>query len=253
MEVDATGAPGPTLLKNPQQPPEGTPDYNVAPTKRAPVVLTRASREDPSTPPQRSLRLFTWGLVPSWSKDPRQGVRMINARAETAASSSAFGPALAARRALIPALGWYEWRRTSDASPRGRGMKQPFFFTRRDGATLAMAGLYEFWRDPAIADSADPLAWLATFTILTTAAEPALAPVHERQPLVLERDHWQRWLDPTMTDPAAVADLLVPALPGRFTAYAVGTAVNAQAGNGPDLVRPLAVTSDDPSDPVPYA
>lgn len=208
VDLDATAEPTRSIPVNPQHPPAGTPDSDLAPTKAAPVVLTRRGRGEPSdSDPVRQLRLLTWGLVPSWSKDCRGGVRMINARAETLTTKPAFSRALASRRALVPARGWFEWRVLDEVGPRGRPRKQPYFMERADQATLAMAGLYEFWRDPAI-DPADPLAWLTTFTIVTTAAEPALRAIHDRQPLVLERPDWARWLDPD-TPGGGVEDLLL--------------------------------------------
>lgn len=240
VEVVATAEPSRSVLVKPQDPPAGAPDYNVAPSKQAPVVLTRASRSDPEGPSSRQLRLLTWGLVPSWAKDVKIGMRFINARAETALESGPFARAALARRCLVPADGWYEWQ----ASPtvldaKGKPRKQPFFIHRGDAAPLAFAGLYEFWRDPAVLDREDPLAWLTTFTILTTAAEPGLDRIHDRQPLVLEPDNWAAWLDPALTDPAAVERMLRFERAGRFAAYPVSTAVNGSAGNGAHLLDAL--------------
>ena len=130
----------------------------MAPTKQAPVVLARAPREDREAAARRQLRLLTWGLVPSWSKDARSGARI--------AEKPAFARALAARRCLVPARGWYEWQASPTAvDPKGRPRKQPFFTARADGSSVAMAGLYEFWRDPVVTDADDPLAWLTTFAV----------------------------------------------------------------------------------------
>lgn len=237
---DRTDVPVRTLLRSPQVPPAGTPDHNMAPTKLAPVVLTRIPRDGPGGGPLRQLRLLTWGLVPSWSKDPGGAARMINARAESVGARRAFAPALAARRAIVPAGGWYEWQVSPSAhDAKGRPRKQPFFIHRRDAAPVAFAGLYEFWRDPAVADGDDPQAWLTTFTILTVAAEPGLDRIHDRQPLVLERDDWDRWLDPRITAPEAVADLLEGGRAGRFTAYPVSAAVSSNRSNGPHLLDPI--------------
>ncbi|MEI2779165.1 MAG: SOS response-associated peptidase [Tetrasphaera sp.] len=237
VDVDLHEEPARSLLKTPQHPPAGTPDWNMAPTKAAPVVLSRRERDTAEI--TRQLRLLSWGLVPSWAKGPGAGARMINARADTVATKPAFSKALAARRALIPAQGWYEWQASPTATDaKGKPRKQPFFIHRADGADLAMAGLYEFWRDKAIADSEDQQAWLVTFTILTTSAEPGLDRIHDRQPLVLERPDWARWLDPELTDPTAVADLLAYADPGRFVAYPVSRAVSSNRNNGPHLLDP---------------
>ncbi len=253
VDQDRTGEPARSILKNPQSPPAGTPDYNLAPSKQAPVVLTRpmtaqslsgSGRSDNPEPsktqdPQRQLRLLTWGLVPSWSKDVAIGARMINARAESVLEKGAFAKAALSRRCLVPALGWYEWQKSPVAKDaKGNPRKQPFFMHRADGHSVAFAGLYEFWRDSAIADPDDPEAWLTTFTIITTAAEPGLDRIHDRQPLVLEPADWSTWLDPTMTDRDEVAHLLAYAEPGRFEAHPVGRAVSSNRSNGPQLVEP---------------
>ncbi|WP_404381347.1 SOS response-associated peptidase [Knoellia locipacati] len=240
VDDDLTREPTRSVLVNPQTPPPGTPDHNMAPTKQAPVVLTRAPRGADDVPPTRQLRLLTWGLVPSWSKDPKAGVRMINARAESVLDKPAYAKAAARRRCLVPARGWYEWQASPTATDaKGKPLKQPFFTSRDDGASCAFAGLYEFWRDPAVADNDDPAAWLTTFTILTTEAEPGLDRIHDRQPLVLDPEQWVDWLDPELTDPGHVAQLLAPRPPGRFTAYPVSRAVSSNRSNGPQLLDPL--------------
>ncbi|MFZ1286776.1 MAG: SOS response-associated peptidase [Candidatus Phosphoribacter sp.] len=252
VELVATDGPSRSVLAHPQDPPAGTPDFNVAPSKQAPVVLTRAPRGQaraaevagqPAGPaPVRQLRLLTWGLVPSWAKDPKIGMRFINARAETVLDKGPFSRAAHSRRCLVPADGWFEWQ----ASPtvvdaRGKPRKQPFFIHREDGVPVAFAGLYEFWRDPNVADPDDPLAWLTTFTIVTTAADPGLDRIHDRQPLVLDPDDWSGWLDPAVTDPHRVSQWLGFARPGRFAAHPVSTAVNSSSGKGPGLIEPLPV------------
>ncbi len=238
LEQDATGEPSRSILAAPQTPPPGTPDYNMAPTKQAPVVLTRRPRtSEEHAPPVRQLRLVTWGLVPSWAKDTRTGQRMANARAESVLDKPSFARAAAARRCLVPAQGWYEWQASPTVKDaRGRARRQPFFTHRADRQVVAMAGLYEFWRDPAVEDGHDPGAWLTTFTIITTEAEPGLDRIHDRQPLVLEQHDWQAWLDPANTDLDEVRALLEFSEPGRFEAYPVSTAVNATRNNGEQLL-----------------
>jgi putative SOS response-associated peptidase YedK len=239
VDEDRTGEPTRSVLVSPQEPAPGRPDHNVAPTKQAPVVLARPPREDRDAPPVRQLRLLTWGLVPSWSKDVRGGARMINARVESVADKPSFARALATRRALVPARGWYEWQVSPTAlDAKGKPRKQPFFTSRVDGGSVAMAGLYEFWRDPAVAASEDPLAWLSTFTVITGPAEPGLDRIHDRQPLVIEPQDWSTWLDPG-TGAADVLGLLEPGPPGRFSAYPVSTAVSSNRSNGPHLLDPV--------------
>ena len=240
VDEDRTGEVARSILVTPQNPPAGQPDFNMAPTKQAPVVLTRAVRGDADAAPVRQLRLLTWGLVPSWSKEVKLGLRMTNARSESLLDTSSFARAAAARRCLVPADGWYEWQLSPTAvDGRGKPRKQPFFIQRSDGAPLAMAGLYEFWRDTSRAED-DPDAWLTTYAVITTAAEPGLDRIHDRQPLVLERGDWFDWLDPTQKELSVVKTHLEFSQPGRFDAYPVGTAVNSTRNNGELLLLPLA-------------
>jgi putative SOS response-associated peptidase YedK len=215
-------------------------NWNLAPTDSAAVVLQRPRREDRDGPAVRQLRVLTWGLVPSWAKDPSIGNRMINARSETLLDAGAYRKAAAARRCLVPADGWYEWQASPTATDaKGRPRKQPFFVHLADGHRLTFAGLYEFWRDKSRPDD-DPLAWRTTFTIITTQAEPGLDRIHDRMPLVLPRERWADWLDPSRTSPDDVRDLLAPVEPGRFVAYPVGRAVGDVRNTGPQLLEPAA-------------
>ena len=240
VDEDHTGEPVRSLLASPQVPPAGQPDFNVAPTKAAPVVLTRTPHGATDTEPARQLRLMTWGLVPSWAKDVKVGLRMTNARSESLLGKSSFARAAALRRCLVPADGWYEWQVSPTAvDAKGRPRKQPFFVRRSDGAPMAMAGLYEFWRDPSLAKD-HPGAWLTTYTIITTAAEPGLDRIHDRQPLVLERSDWHDWLSPTVNDLARVKVHLEFSGRGRFDAHPVSLAVNSSRNNGAQLLEPLA-------------
>ncbi len=220
------------------------PDWNVAPTKEVYAVLERPAKED--RPQVRQLRALRWGLVPSWAKDPAIGGRMINARMETVAEKPAFRRAFAARRCLLPADGYYEWYATRATSPGGKARKQPFFIRPRDGSVLAMAGLYEIWRDPDRADD-DPERFRWTCTVLTTAAEDALGHIHDRMPLMVPRERRDAWLDPSGGGAGDPRDLLVPAAPGELEAVAVSTLVSNVRNNGPELVRPLPL-EDVPDD-----
>lgn len=253
VEQDRTAEPARSVMARPQTPPPGTPDYNMAPTKQAPVVLSRVPRSSSEgakqdnkeryaegAPPVRQLRLLTWGLVPSWAKDTKVGMRMINARAESVLEKASFAKAAATRRCLVPAAGWYEWQKSPTVKDaKGKPRKQPFFTHRADGHPIAMAGLYEFWRDKSVKDNDDPDAWLTTFTIITTEAEPGLDRIHDRQPLILEPEDWATWLDPTMQDLDEVKRILSFHQPGRFEAYPISTAVNATGNNGAHLLDPV--------------
>lgn len=246
VDLDATAEPARSVLANPQTPSPGEPDYNMAPTKQAPVILMRSPRgqeersETEQVEPVRQLRLLTWGLVPSWSKDSKAGVRMINARSESVLTSRAYAPAARSRRCLVPARGWYEWQASPVAKDaKGKPRKQPFFVESGSAELIAFAGLYEFWRDQEVPDSTDPMAWLTTFTIITTAADPGLDRIHDRQPLVLDRGDWGTWLDPAVTDPDDITELLAFHAPGRFSAYPVSRAVSSNRSNGPQLIDPV--------------
>jgi putative SOS response-associated peptidase YedK len=232
------------------------PDYNVAPTKKIYAVMTRrppglagaeggngsggdgaaeaAARAAEDLAPVRQLRTVRWGLVPSWAKDPAIGSRMINARAETVASKPAYRRAFTKRRCLLPADGYYEWYKPGEDA---KAAKQPYFIHRADGAPLAFAGLYEFWRDQAHPDD-HPDAWLVTATIITTSAPDELGVIHERMPMVIPPGQWAEWLDPDLQDQAQLAHLLAPAVSSGLVTTRVSTKVNSVRNNGPELIEP---------------
>jgi putative SOS response-associated peptidase YedK len=238
------------------------PDWNVAPTKDVYAVLDRPVRDSGSPEPVRQLRVLRWGLVPSWAKSPEGAARLINARAETAHEKPSFRRALAARRCLIPADGYYEWltsadeRQLEEQGKKKRSRKQPYFVTPADGSVFAMAGLYEFWRDRTLPDD-HPRAWWATCSVITTAAETtdlagyegegprALADIHPRMPLMMRPDRWDDWLNPTTTDPDELHDLLTAPPPGLLRAFPIGTAVSNVQNNGPELVEELAAPEEE--------
>ncbi|WP_298324901.1 SOS response-associated peptidase [Haloactinopolyspora sp.] len=209
------------------------PDWNVAPSKQVYGVLTRRRRDEPDAQPQRRLRTLKWGLVPSWADDPAIGNRLINARVETAAQKPSFRRAFAKRRCLLPADGFYEWRGET------KGKKQPFFIHPRDGM-LAMAGLYEIWRDPSRPED-DPDAFLWSAVILTTDATDDVGQIHPRMPMLVDPGKWSDWLDPDHTDTDELTAMLSPATPGTLAAYPVSTEVNRVANNGPHLLDPVTL------------
>ncbi len=218
------------------------PRFNIAPTDPVAAVLTRTDRE--SGQDIRKLAPLRWGLVPSWSKDPKGGARMINARSETVADKPAFRKAFANRRCLLPADGYYEWYQLAAAPGSSKPRKQPFFISptaanpARVPGLMAMAGLYEFWRDDTLpADHPD--AWWSTCTIITTQATDALGHIHDRMPVQVRRDDWADWLDPRMTDPLGAHDLMHFPAEQEMTAWAVSTAVGKVGNEGRQLILPL--------------
>lgn len=235
------------------------PDWNVAPTKSVHAVLERPVKDAADRRPVRQLRAMRWGLVPSWAKSPEGAAKMINARAETVHEKPSFRRAFESRRCLLPADGYYEWvtgageRELEEKGRKKRSRKQPYFVTPADGSVMALAGLYEFWRDPTLPGD-HPQAWWVTCSVLTTEAEPepfatggdrdeagprSLAEIHPRMPLVLPPDRWDAWLDPARTDPAELRSLLAPPPAGLVRAYPVATAVSDVRNNGPELLTEL--------------
>jgi putative SOS response-associated peptidase YedK len=194
------------------------PRWNVAPT-----LAVLAVAESPSSG-QRRLGTFRWGLVPSWAKDPSAGSKMINARAETVAEKPAYRKALVKRRCIIPADAFYEWHD-----------KRPHAIARRDGEPLAFAGLWEVWRNPNDPDRSP----LRSCVIITTQANDALAPLHDRMPVVLPPEAWDAWLDPKNGDVEQLQAMLVPAPSEDFVSWPVRPLVNKPVNEGPELIEPL--------------
>jgi putative SOS response-associated peptidase YedK len=217
-------------------------DWNVAPTKPVYAVVERPPSQD-QPEPERQLRVVTWGLVPFWAKDRSVGNRMINARVETVAEKPAYRRAFERRRAILPADGYYEWYATSQLTKAGKPRKQPYFIRPRGGGVLAMAGLYEIWRDPTKADD-DPDRFLWTCTVITARAEDELGHIHDRMPLMLTPDKYEAWLDPRISDREQLLGLLQPAAPGLLEAYPVSTRVSNVRNNGPDLVEPIPLEDE---------
>ncbi|GAA0424612.1 SOS response-associated peptidase [Streptomyces luteireticuli] len=222
------------------------PSWNIAPTDKVWAVLERPDRESGAL--ERQLRALRWGLVPSWAKSPNAGAKMINARMETVHEKPAYRRAFAERRCLLPADGFYEWQ-AIPATGTTKARKQPYFISPEDSQVMALAGLYEFWRDRAVAEDSDPAAWWTTCTIITTEATDTAGRIHPRMPLTVAPADYEAWLDPAHQDPDELRALLTAPAHGHLDARAVSTAVNNVRNNGPQLLDDVAGT--DAPGPVP--
>lgn len=205
--------------------------FNVAPTQ---MVMTCRSDDHG----QRNLLPMRWGLVPSWSKDDKSAARMINARSETVSQRPAFRSALERRRCLVPASGFFEWKREGKH-------RLPYYFSLRTGEPFAFAGLWEVWRRP---DRDDPL---ISCTILTTEANSLVGPVHGRMPVILQPDSFEAWLDVKAQPPSAILPLTRPLAAREMQAYPVSTLVNNARNNEPRCIEPLADPVRDLTTPEP--
>jgi putative SOS response-associated peptidase YedK len=194
------------------------PTFNAAPAQNLPVFRASAERG-------RELTLLRWGLVPSWTKDPAIGARMINARSETVAEKPAFRTAFRRRRCLVPMSGFYEWQKAG-------GRKVPHFVRLLDTDVFAAAGLYESWSGKG---GAEPI---ESYTILTTGANDLMRAVHDRMPVILHERDYEAWLDPKNEKLEALSALLTAFPSERMCAYAIGTRVDNARNDGPELLEP---------------
>ncbi|UCF39568.1 MAG: SOS response-associated peptidase [Gemmatimonadota bacterium] len=210
------------LLSVPTLPPR----YNVAPTQE--VAVVRQGGDDA----ERSVGLLRWGLIPHWAKDPGIGNRMINARAESVADKPAFRNSFRERRCLVPADGFYEWAKTKHG-------KQPYYVRVLGGRMFAFAGLWDTWRD-STGNTLD------TFTIITTEPNDLLRQVHNRMPVILRPDDYDRWLAPPGGDPAGLSGLLKPYPAEQMSYYPVSRYVNSPNNEGPECIRPAEEAAAEP-------
>ncbi len=206
-------------LKPPAE--ESGPRYNVAPTQE---IFTLANNAD------GRIETMRWGLIPSWAKDPSIGNRMINARAETLAEKPSFRTALRKRRCIIPASGFYEWRREQDGKT-----KTPMLIGMKSGEPFAFAGLWEAWRDPSQPDAP----WLRSCTIITTTPNALMAGIHDRMPVILPPDRYRAWLEPDELDPQTALSMLEPYDAQAMLAHPVSKAVNNPRNDSPDCIVPV--------------
>lgn len=203
---------------------EHVPRFNVAPTTR--ILAIAVDREG-----VRRIGRFQWGLVPSWAKDASGSARLINARSESIFEKPSFRHLIPHRRCLVPMDGFYEWRTVHDTPPPARAPKEPVYITRRDGQPLAVAGIWSSWR----ADASAP--WLHTCCLVTTSANATIEGVHDRMPVVLEKDDWASWLDPSNSDRAELEALMQPAPDDVVTLRRVSTRVNSVRNDDPTLLE----------------
>ncbi len=194
----------------------GLPRYNLAPGQEIPAVLQRDSRTE--------IVGLRWGLVPSWADDAKIGYSTFNARSETAHEKPTFKDAFHHRRCIIPATGFYEWKKGSADS------KQPFAASRNNGEPFAMAGLWETWQNPVNGDR------LETCTVLTCPANTRLRALHDRMPVILPPVDWTMWLDPRVEGTAALRAMCKPADSRAWSFYPVSTRVNRVKNEGPGLL-----------------
>jgi putative SOS response-associated peptidase YedK len=192
--------------------------YNIAPTQPVAVV--------PNNDENR-IEFFNWGLIPWWAKDPSIGNRLINARAETLAEKPAFRAAFRRRRCLVLADGFFEWRKDP-----GKKVKQPMYIRLKTGEPFAFAGLWEIW------NSADG-SQILSCTIITTEPNELVSDIHNRMPVILAREGYSAWLNPSEVQPADLSDLLRPYPSTELAAYPVSTIVNSPGNDTPACVVPL--------------
>jgi putative SOS response-associated peptidase YedK len=197
-------------------PPIMSPRFNVAPTQPVAVI----SNENP-----HELTFYKWGLIPSWSKDPLIGSKMINARSESAAEKPSFRSAFKRRRCIIPTDGFYEWRQKD-------GEKTPMFIHMKDQEVFGFAGLWEVWHSP---DGGE----IRTCSILTTEANDFMQTIHNRMPVILHKEDYNLWLSPDEEPTPVLQALMKPYSGDELTAYAVSKMVNKPSNDTPDLIQPV--------------
>jgi putative SOS response-associated peptidase YedK len=206
------------------------PRYNIAPTQPVLMIVESERHEPGSNLPQRQAVLVRWGLLPGWLKDPKDFPLLINARAETAIGKASFRAAMRHRRVLVPATGFYEWRRPPKDE---EGKPQAFLIRPKHGGIVAFAGLMETWSSVNGSE-------VDTGAILTTSANVAIRRIHDRMPVVIAPEDFSRWLDCKTQEPRHVADLMTAAAEDFFEAVPVSNLVNKVSNTGPELIKQVA-------------
>ncbi len=223
--------------------PELKPRYNIAPTQQVGTILHSNS------PSEREFKWLRWGLIPHWAKDKSIGNKLINARAETIAQKPSFRSAFRHSRCLIIASGFYEWQRAENH-------KQPFYIQQIDSLPLAFAGLWSTARLDMLSSREHPLCEAVSFrtrstwqspenetintcTIITTEANEIMKPIHQRMPVILKSDNYEKWLDPTIQKPELLQPLLQPDSSAQLKIYPVSTLVNNSRNNNPKCISSI--------------
>lgn len=204
------------------------PSWNIKPTEKVGVLLESKKGDGPS---QRRFETAHWSLIPSWSKEKKLKYPTFNARAEEAASKPLFKASVASKRAIIPANGYFEWQTVGKT-------KTPYFIHPEGDELMGLAGLYSWWADPAY-DKDDPERWLLTATILTADTVQTLADIHDRNPVMLPRELWEHWVDPTVVGDQKLLDEMIGVSQG-VAGTLVFDQVGPVTGDGPELIRPLS-------------
>ncbi|HUW79042.1 MAG TPA: SOS response-associated peptidase [Candidatus Nanopelagicaceae bacterium] len=208
------------------------PNWNTAPTQSIYFVAEIAGK--------RTLTIARWGLIPSWSKDAKNATRTFNARIDSVDKPS-FRSAFRSRRCIVPADGYYEWYKFSGGGIKNSMAKQPFYIHRADGGFLAMAGIYEYWRDPESGDL------VTSAAIITREAVGPPAAVHDRMPVVLPSERYRAWLASDPSSPDSIPDLLgVDEIGVGLVCEPVSRLVNSARNNGPELTEPLPFEAERP-------
>lgn len=199
-----------------------TPHFNIAPGQRAVVIYA------PDGTPTGELML--WGFIPSWAKEKKTTYKMINARSEEVDQKPAYRHAFKRNRCLIPADGFYEWKKMETGSSKVQ--KVPVYIHPKGDDIWMFAGLYSVWTSPEGE-------MIPTYTILTTDANEYLQPIHARMPVILPREAWTTWLDPTLHDTHRLKSLLQPYPAERLASYPVSTRVNSPVNDDPSCIEPI--------------
>jgi len=202
------------------------PRYNIAPSQ--PIIAVRASESCG----ERELAIFSWGLVPFWAREPSIGYKMLNARSETAAEKPAFRGPLRHHRCLIPTGGFFEWK-------GAQGRKQPYSFRRPMHEPFCFAGIFDHW---GAADGSE----IESASILTVAANEWMAPIHDRMPVIIRADDYDRWLDPAQQRPGEFSDLLRPPPEDFLVRGPVSPRVNSVKNDVPECIEAASEFSENP-------